>query len=230
MTYIKIFKDIVGAVGLLSDEEAGRLFKGLLCYANGNETDLPGQEKLIFAMLKIQLDRDKAAYGSYIEKQRANGAKGGRPRKTQNPPVKKKADMDNTVSENRCGDIKDGTLAINNKADTDSIPAQERNAETVAEGPAVLAQNAPAQENEAQETAPMGENKAPETAPQGENGTPGSDAAPDPAAKAFERIQNAWNTLPEAIPKVQNIVPGTDRYRKLQHCIRTLGRSRSLTP
>ena len=171
MTYIKIFKDIVGAVGLLSDEEAGRLFKGLLCYANGNETDLPGQEKLIFAMLKIQLDRDKAAYGSYIEKQRANGAKGGRPRKSQAKPVKEKKSADSTEPPAPC----------NNE--------------------------------------PKPEEKAPETAQRAE-----ADPPVTPAEQAaVEEVKNAWNTLPEIVPKVQNIVPGTDRYRKLQHCIKTLG-------
>jgi hypothetical protein len=48
--------------------------------------DLPGQEKLVFAMLKAQIDRDAANYQEFTDKQRENGKKGGRPKKTQENP------------------------------------------------------------------------------------------------------------------------------------------------
>ena len=81
MPYIKVFLDLSATVDLLSDAEAGRLLKALLHYGNGGEDELLGQEKLVFAMLKAQIDRDAASYSSYVNKQRENGAKGGRPRK-----------------------------------------------------------------------------------------------------------------------------------------------------
>lgn len=89
LPYIKVFPDLSETVDLLSDAEAGRLLKSILHYANGEEDELPGQEKLVYAMLRKQIDRDVAEYERYSEKQRANGCKGGRPKKPretqQNP-------------------------------------------------------------------------------------------------------------------------------------------------
>jgi hypothetical protein len=65
---------------MLSDAEAGRLLKALLHYANDITDTLPGQEKLVFAMLKTQIDRDAASYQDFLDKQRVNGKKGGRPK------------------------------------------------------------------------------------------------------------------------------------------------------
>lgn len=81
LPYIKVFPDLSETVDLLSDAEAGRLLKSILHYANGEEDELPGQEKLVYAMLRKQIDRDAAEYERYSEKQRANGCKGGRPKK-----------------------------------------------------------------------------------------------------------------------------------------------------
>lgn len=81
LPYIKVFPDLSETVDLLSDAEAGRLLKSILHYANGEGDELPGQEKLVYAMLRKQIDRDAAEYERYSEKQRANGCKGGRPKK-----------------------------------------------------------------------------------------------------------------------------------------------------
>ena len=80
LPYIKLFGDTSATVDMLSDAEAGRLLKSLLHYASGQVDDLPGQEKLVFAMLKTQMDRDAASYQEYLDKQRENGKKGGRPK------------------------------------------------------------------------------------------------------------------------------------------------------
>ena len=87
--YIKLFADASATIDMLSDAEAGRLLKSLMHYANDQEDELPGQEKLVFAMLKTQIDRDAASYRTFCDKQRENGLKGGRPKKpmviTENP-------------------------------------------------------------------------------------------------------------------------------------------------
>ena len=89
LPYIKLFIDFGATVDLLSDAEAGRLLKAILHYANGQEVNLTGQERLVYAMLKSQIDRDAASYQQFCDKQRENGAKGGRPKKPtetqQNP-------------------------------------------------------------------------------------------------------------------------------------------------
>lgn len=81
LSYVKLFADTSGAIDLLSDTEAGRLFKAVMHYINGVDEELPGQEKLVFTMLKAQFERDAEAYERYSDKQRENGKKGGRPRK-----------------------------------------------------------------------------------------------------------------------------------------------------
>lgn len=78
---IKVFPDASETVDLLSDAEAGRLFKSLLHYINGTNDELPGKEMLVYTMLKKQYDRDVAGYQDYLDTQRENGKKGGRPKK-----------------------------------------------------------------------------------------------------------------------------------------------------
>ena len=78
---IKVFPDASDTVDLLSDAEAGRLFKSLLHYINGTNDELPGKEMLVYTMLKKQFDRDVASYEEYLDAQRENGKKGGRPKK-----------------------------------------------------------------------------------------------------------------------------------------------------
>lgn len=81
LSYVRLYGDASETVDLLSDTEAGRLFKAVLHYAKGQEDELPGQEKLIYSMLRAQFERDAASYDDYIDKQRENGKKGGRPKK-----------------------------------------------------------------------------------------------------------------------------------------------------
>ena len=83
LPYIKIFPDLSATLELLADAEAGKLLKALVQYANGKEVNLPGPEKLVFAMLKAQIDRDAASYQQFTDKQRENGSKGGRPKKAK---------------------------------------------------------------------------------------------------------------------------------------------------
>ena len=122
LAYIKIFKDVSATIDLLSDNEAGRLFKAVLRYANGVDVNLPGQERLVFAMLKSQIDRDKAEYNCYLEKQRENGSKGGRPKKTQQNPknptdflkTQKSQDKDKDKDKDKDEyiDVPNGTLSV----------------------------------------------------------------------------------------------------------------------
>ena len=67
-----------------SDDEIGRMVKAMLTYAEtGEDHRFDGNERFIWPSLKAQIDRDKAAYQDRCEKNRANGAKGGRPPKSQ---------------------------------------------------------------------------------------------------------------------------------------------------
>lgn len=125
LSYVKLYADTSGAVDLLSDAEAGRLFKAILHNIAGVVDELPGQEKLVYAMLKAQFERDAEAYELYSEKQRKNGEKGGRPKKptgfSENPKnplvfleTQKSQDKDNNQDNNKDKD--------NNKNKEGSIP------------------------------------------------------------------------------------------------------------
>ena len=82
LTYIKIFMDSLDAIEPLDDGERGRLFTALLRYARTGEiTALQGNERILFPILRAQLDRDAASYETVCKANRINGAKGGRPRK-----------------------------------------------------------------------------------------------------------------------------------------------------
>ena len=98
-----LYADISDMVSELPDDQAGKLFKIILDYVNDKNpepTDL--LLKIAFNPIKQQLKRDLKKYEQYIEKQRDNGKKGGRPsvktetQKTQAFNLEpKKADSDN---------------------------------------------------------------------------------------------------------------------------------------
>ena len=84
MPYVMVYADLKSTVDLLSDTEAGRLLKALLSYVNGEEAAVSGQEKLVYQMLKSQIDRDTEKYQSRAATNRENGRKGGAPAGNQN--------------------------------------------------------------------------------------------------------------------------------------------------
>jgi hypothetical protein len=101
-----LYADLINMVEKLPKEKAGELFLTILEYVNDRD---PNPEDILvqvaFEPIKAQLKRDLRKYEAYIDKQRENGKKGGRPHKEENPekglgflanPTKpKKADNDN---------------------------------------------------------------------------------------------------------------------------------------
>lgn len=83
-----LYADIIHTVRHLTDDKAGLLFKHILGYVNDEK---PTTDDIIiniaFEPLKQQLKRDLRKWEAYIERQRANGEKGGRPK---NPLVNQK--------------------------------------------------------------------------------------------------------------------------------------------
>lgn len=110
-----LYKDSKEVINLLSDEQAGKLFKAIFNYVE-DRTELEtkdGMLKIAFAQIKVTLERDLIKYKKTVERNRENGKKGGRPsnkgKKThsvnnnpnnpsglkENPTKPKKADSDN---------------------------------------------------------------------------------------------------------------------------------------
>lgn len=88
-----LYKDYKPNVDILSDEQAGKLFKAIFAYVE--DRTLPqfkdGMLRMAFEFIKNQLERDLEKYKETVEKNRINGAKGGRPKKEENPKNPKKA-------------------------------------------------------------------------------------------------------------------------------------------
>lgn len=84
MEYAKIWTSWIEVIEPLNDSERGRLFTALLDYAQ-DEAKLPelkGNERYCWPLIKQAIDRERAL----VDKQRANGSKGGRPSKNPNKP------------------------------------------------------------------------------------------------------------------------------------------------
>jgi hypothetical protein len=82
---IVIHTDINDKLQWLSDEEAGKLFKAIVAYAENGTILSPEDDRalgLVFLFVKDQIDRDYAKYLERRETNRENGRKGGRPKKT----------------------------------------------------------------------------------------------------------------------------------------------------
>ena len=73
----------------LNDAEFGRLCRALLEYSeSGMPIALCGNERFFAERVMMQEDRFKESYATAAEKNRENGAKGGRPKKTEKNPEK----------------------------------------------------------------------------------------------------------------------------------------------
>lgn len=87
MKYLKVFTDFADAMEELGDAERGRLFTAMLKYAEtGAAPDFRGNERFIWPVAKLQIDRMAAECEGRAKTSRENGSKGGRPKKTQCNP------------------------------------------------------------------------------------------------------------------------------------------------
>lgn len=77
-------QDLLPLVGHLPQDAAGRLLSAILNYsAFGVVPPMDGPEQWVWPAVKDRIDRDRAAYTEKCERARANGKRGGRPRKNQ---------------------------------------------------------------------------------------------------------------------------------------------------
>ena len=96
-----IHKDSLNMLDHLNDEQAGKLFKAIRAYQNGEDISLDAMLTLAFSPFQTQFDRDLEKYLKTCKRNASNGAKGGRPTKPKkptgfidNPTKPKKADSD----------------------------------------------------------------------------------------------------------------------------------------
>lgn len=65
----------------MTNEQKGILFDAIYKFNIGKEVELDFAMKMAFTPFKNQFIRDVDKYGSFVDKQKENGKKGGRPRK-----------------------------------------------------------------------------------------------------------------------------------------------------
>ena len=78
MKYIKLFKDTLDVFSELSDEQAGQIWKAIINYSSDKDVELEGLLSVILIPFKQQIDRSKAEYAEVCERNKRNGASGGR--------------------------------------------------------------------------------------------------------------------------------------------------------
>ena len=73
-----LYCDIGQHLELLSDEDAGLLFKGIVHYADtGEPPQLPPMAAMAFSFIRAQIDRDQEKWNTTREKRRVAGKSGG---------------------------------------------------------------------------------------------------------------------------------------------------------
>lgn len=83
-SYFKVFHSDEKAIEHLTDAEAGRLFRAMLSYSiTGEVPELRGNERYVFSTMQYRIDQEIEGYKNTVEINRANGSKGGRPKKTE---------------------------------------------------------------------------------------------------------------------------------------------------
>lgn len=80
-----LHRDSIEILDDLTDEQAGKLFKAIKAYHDGEVIELDALIKIAFAPFKNQFARDDEKYQKIVERNKNNGLKGGRPKTEVNP-------------------------------------------------------------------------------------------------------------------------------------------------
>lgn len=87
---ISVFKE-------LSDEDAGKLIKGIFDYVKTKEITLNSYLKVIFIPIKEEIDKNQERYEKQCEINKENGKKGGAPKGNQNAKKTKTTENNQTI-------------------------------------------------------------------------------------------------------------------------------------
>lgn len=86
---IQVYPDWRHPINTMPDELAGKIFKQILNYCNENGEEYPDPEDVmlnaVWQSYKLILKRDLKKYIKVVERNRKNGALGGRPKTQKNP-------------------------------------------------------------------------------------------------------------------------------------------------
>jgi hypothetical protein len=101
-----LYKDYKPNIDILNDEQAGKLFKAIFCYVEDRTEPnfKDGMLVMAFQFIKNQLERDLEKYKNQVERNRENGAKGGRPKQTKPKKAKKPTGLNGNPNKPKKGD------------------------------------------------------------------------------------------------------------------------------
>ena len=112
-----MYDNYIEQVDLLTDTEAGKLFRALLRFSQtGESPNFDGKLQLAFSFMKGQIQRDAEKYADVCEKRREAGKKGGRPKKQPAADKKSSSEETNCFSEK----AKKPNININENANVNS--------------------------------------------------------------------------------------------------------------
>lgn len=113
--------DIEDQLDLLTNEQVGTLFRSVVRYAS-NEEELSsndGMVKLLFSVIKKQIDRDTEKYKTVCERRREAGSKGGK-QKVANA----KQNLANVANASKCEQNLANVADSDNDSDSDSVSTE----------------------------------------------------------------------------------------------------------
>lgn len=118
------YADWIHTTEKMTDAEAGQMFKHLLRYVNDLHPEAPDRLiELAFEPWKQQLKRDLKKYEVRVETAKQNGAKGGRPKKQEEPNESKKTQS--VILEPKKADTDNETVTVKEKVKV-SLSLEER--------------------------------------------------------------------------------------------------------
>ena len=83
----------------LSDNDAGKLIKGIYNYVNTGDSGLDGYLKIVFIPIKTKIDENEESYQKRCEINKINGSKGGAPKGNTNAKKSETTENNQSVSE-----------------------------------------------------------------------------------------------------------------------------------
>ncbi len=113
--------DIEDQLDLLTNEQVGTLFRSVVRYASNEEeiSSNDGMVKLLFSVIKKQIDRDTEKYKAVCERRREAGSKGGK-QKVANAKQK----VANVANASKCEQNLANVADSDNDSDNDSVSTE----------------------------------------------------------------------------------------------------------
>ena len=125
--YVCLYSRYLQTLAPFTDAERGRIMTAMLTYSTmGEIPEFEGNERYIWPTIQAQIDRDASVYQEKCAKNRANGAKGGRPPKNQTDIEKTKRFSEEPKKANTNTKTNTNRNTKSNDIEADKPPARHK--------------------------------------------------------------------------------------------------------